>query len=148
MEYGKNIDGNLLNLLDVLNALPGIETVASCGGHRNPENWQLPAGKFFVEFGVKERKGVPTIGGYASLRRIVGMSRYMNGVTVTVEAMAIPVYDADVNADVVKTVGVYYMLHGEGADPDDVAEALSTGAIPKSLQRKDVRVTPKFWPME
>jgi hypothetical protein len=148
MKYDEDIDTNLIPLLDVLNVLPGIRTVMSCGGHENPEGGQLPSGKWYIEMDVKERNGVPTIGGYQSIRRIAGMCRYMTGVFVTVDAMAFPVYDKEMNADMVKAVGLYYTLRGDGADPDDVAEALSTGVIPKSLQRKDVRTTPKFWPME
>lgn len=148
MKYDENIDKNLIPLLDVLNALDGIRTVMSCGGHENPEGGQMPAGKWYIEMDVRERNGVPTLGGYQSIRRIAGMCRYMAGVSVTVYGSSFPAYDKEMNADMVKAVSIYYTLRGDGADPDDVAEALSTGVIPKSIQCKDVRTAPKFWPME
>ena len=42
------IDTNVLTLVKAINAIPGISTFSSCGGHDNPRPNQAPAGTFTV----------------------------------------------------------------------------------------------------
>jgi hypothetical protein len=43
-----DIDENMQLLVKTLNQLPGIATIACCGGHENPSRIQRPAGAWFV----------------------------------------------------------------------------------------------------
>jgi hypothetical protein len=61
------IDANMVSLVRALNALPGIETIGSCGGHENPSEIQRPPGEWFVTFRVHHTRG-----GWRSLERIAG----------------------------------------------------------------------------
>lgn len=46
------IDENIRDLVRAMNALPGIETLGSCGGHESPTTIQQPEGSWFVSFSV------------------------------------------------------------------------------------------------
>lgn len=52
MKKNEKYDRNMLNLIDALNAFPGIETFGSCGGHKNPTPAQWAEGTFYVKFNV------------------------------------------------------------------------------------------------
>ena len=47
-----NIDPNVLELVEVLNEIDGIETSGSCGGHISPEKGQESEGSFYVCFDI------------------------------------------------------------------------------------------------
>lgn len=61
------LDPNIVGLVRALNALPGITTIGSCGGHENPGETQRPLGEWFVTFRVLHRRG-----GWRSLESIAG----------------------------------------------------------------------------
>ena len=48
----KEIDANILPLVNALNAFDGVTTIGSCGGHANPDpqKGQWAAGEWFVNF--------------------------------------------------------------------------------------------------
>lgn len=54
-----DIDVNIRGLVDVLNQLPGISTLGSCGGHERPidEIGQRPIGEWFVTFSASLKRG-------------------------------------------------------------------------------------------
>lgn len=62
------LDSNIAELVQALNAFSGIETIGSCGGHENPTGVQRPAGEWFVTFKV-----LHTQGGWRSLEYIAGV---------------------------------------------------------------------------
>jgi len=49
----KKIDPRIKGLVKVINSLPGIQTIMSCGGHKKPISGsnQVPENEFYVEFG-------------------------------------------------------------------------------------------------
>jgi hypothetical protein len=63
-----DLDANMVNLVRELNALPGITTIGSCGGHEQPTGVQRPAGEWFVTF-----RAAHTQGGWRSLEIIAGV---------------------------------------------------------------------------
>lgn len=65
--YYDQLDANIVNLVRALNALPGIRTIGSCGGHENPTDVQRPAGEWFITF-----RAAHTRGGWRSLELIAG----------------------------------------------------------------------------
>jgi hypothetical protein len=69
--YYPALDLNVRSLVRLLNKLPGIRTIASCGGHADHDNTQWPAGSWFVSFRV-----APTRGGWRSLERIAGLNDF------------------------------------------------------------------------
>jgi hypothetical protein len=46
------IDENMRVLIETLNRLPGVATVACCGGHEHPAQDQRPLGEWFVTIEV------------------------------------------------------------------------------------------------
>ena len=44
------LDENIEPLVVALNSLPGVKTIGSCGGHKNPSSIQRPEGEWFVSF--------------------------------------------------------------------------------------------------
>lgn len=48
----KEIDKNVLPLVQALNAFDGISTIGSCGGHQNPKPGQYPAGSWYIKLTV------------------------------------------------------------------------------------------------
>jgi len=50
----KNIDKNIKPLVLVLRSL-GFETIGSCGGHKNPTDFQNPYGRWFISFGFCDK---------------------------------------------------------------------------------------------
>ena len=105
------VDANVQALVDSLNALPGIDTLSSCGGHARPTKLsQLPAGEFNVNFCVDVLAG-----GWLSLEwitRTIDFSEDVAKLTVTVWSEDEP----DTMAFELKGV--------DGAVADDLAELL------------------------
>lgn len=58
--YGP-LDENIIGLVMVLNHLPGIATVGSCGGHQHPGQTQQEAGHWFVTFDCLAAEGLPAL---------------------------------------------------------------------------------------
>lgn len=66
------IEPRILPLVRALNALPGIATIGSCGGHENPELGQEPLGSWFVTFAVEfDTGGILSLEAIASIGSIV-----------------------------------------------------------------------------
>jgi tRNA(Phe) wybutosine-synthesizing methylase Tyw3 len=47
-EQGFEVDDNMVNLVEIMNTIPGMFTFSSCGGHENPDGGQVAAGQFTV----------------------------------------------------------------------------------------------------
>ncbi len=47
------MDLNVVSLVRALNALDGVETLTSCGGHENPGPTQYQLGSWYVKFRVR-----------------------------------------------------------------------------------------------
>jgi hypothetical protein len=103
-----DIDSNIVDLVDALNAFPGIFTFSSCGGDDNPNTVsQSPPGEFYVDFEVD-----PLRGGWRSLQLISHAARSGSG------DVHIKVWQC---GDEPETMS--FKLSG-GADPAELAVAL------------------------
>lgn len=59
----RDLDGNLRRLVVALNKIPGVKTLGSCGGHKDPKPYQMPEGQFFIRFDIaKNATGWKAIG--------------------------------------------------------------------------------------
>lgn len=67
------MDKNISKLVGILNKYPGITTSASCGGHTNPTECQMPENEWYVVFdawGSDEFAELPSLDGWKSLGKI------------------------------------------------------------------------------
>ncbi len=55
------IDESIAWLVDILNMFPWVETISSCGGHRNPSSDQCAEGSFRVEFKLDAKPAAQSI---------------------------------------------------------------------------------------
>lgn len=79
IEQLETIDLEVAKLVLVLNALPGVSTFSSCGGHHPTGPCQSPAGRFMVNFYlVGEAEGEESAAGLRSLRRVVEALQAVN----------------------------------------------------------------------
>jgi hypothetical protein len=46
----EELDANIRDLVHVLNQIPGVRTIVSCGGHAHPTGEQWRAGTWYVKF--------------------------------------------------------------------------------------------------
>jgi len=46
------IDANMRNLVRIMNKIPGVKTIGSCGGHSDPQPGQWDAGKWYLKFSL------------------------------------------------------------------------------------------------
>ena len=49
-----SVDLNMRALVKLVESIPGIETLGSCGGHKSPRECQHPKGQWFVSFRAKD----------------------------------------------------------------------------------------------
>jgi hypothetical protein len=106
------IDPNMRRLVRAMNALPGIRTMGSCGGHDNPGPTQQPAGHWFISFRVAVSRG-----GMRSLESVAALSNYTGGKQgARVEAAASGMQATGRS--------LWFALIGEQVDPDRAAELL------------------------
>jgi hypothetical protein len=104
------VEPRVQKLVDALNALPGVYTFASCGGHdRATSVKDVAAREFYVNFSIELDEG-----GWDSLERIVETRYHVKhgwvGVTVWHD-----------------TAGVNFELHGyDDAAPDELALAFAS----------------------
>jgi hypothetical protein len=103
-----DIDKNIVDLVDSLNAFPGIFTFSSCGGHEH-STVTSPLGQFYVNFEVDPLRG----------RMAVAATDFSRCRNATGE-LTITVWQS---GDEPETIS--FRLNGsEGADPDELAGAL------------------------
>ena len=48
----EELDANIRDLVHVLNQIPGVITIGSCGGHAHPTGGQWRAGAWYVKFAL------------------------------------------------------------------------------------------------
>jgi hypothetical protein len=71
---GYPLDKNMLNLVVVLNQIPGVETKCSCGGHDG--NAETPKGNFWVSLVIEETaRGWNALG---LLAELFGVTQFAN----------------------------------------------------------------------
>jgi len=76
------IDFNIRGLVRTLNAMEGIRTMGSCGGHKNPTSIQQPEGHWFITFWVYKVgriKSLPIIKKFCEDKGITLDGPYRNG---------------------------------------------------------------------
>ena len=54
--YSGALDQNIVGLINELNRLPGIVTIGSCGGHKEPRPGQRAEGTWIVSFRVDRER--------------------------------------------------------------------------------------------
>lgn len=107
------IEPTIAPLVRALNALPGIRTIGSCGGHDNPDiPWQKPLGEWYVTFWVDH-----TPDGWRALEAITGACSWVDDQhSMTVSAgMSYAVGER----------GVFFMLDGAQVTPDAAATIIA-----------------------
>ena len=111
--WGK-LDDNIVNLVFTLNELPGIVTIASCGGHPDSGPTQHPDGEWFVGFEVREQ-----VSPFGFHRSAVDWQGIMHLLRV------MECYDK-VKLELTMPPGrpPLCYLRGESVDPDDMASTL------------------------
>ena len=116
------VDANVRALVDALNALPGIFTFSSCGGHAKGTNdSQLPADEFAVNFHVDVFAG-----GWLSLEWIARTIDFSEDVA----KLTVAVWSED------KPDTMAFELKGvDGAVADDLAELLRSAPADANQKR-------------
>lgn len=74
IEMLKEVDGNIRELVKILNGFPDVDTFSSCGGHKDNSEFQCSEGKFYVGFDIgnsKSRSNLPSKKGWGSLGKIL-----------------------------------------------------------------------------
>jgi hypothetical protein len=51
-----SVDPNMVNLIEVLDSIPGVDVFSSCGGHADPKPGQSPLGQFTVSLEVTHNR--------------------------------------------------------------------------------------------
>lgn len=64
------VDQNIVSLLKSINAFDGIFTTSSCGGHENPQPYQLPAGKWEVFMSLQSEENRPSLAAWLSIEHL------------------------------------------------------------------------------
>ncbi len=103
----KEIDERVRTLVDTLNALPGIDTFSSCGGHRNPNPGQQRYPRFSVDFWLKFNR-----------RSEKAFSELVNAVSWNMVIYDVKILVGDVGGE--GTPCLCFVLTGRG-DPDKLA---------------------------
>jgi hypothetical protein len=107
------LDTNIISLVEVLNSLPGIKTLGSCGGHENPTSIQQPLGEWFVSFYVAHTKG-----GMRSLEYIAGSLSWSNRRANLEVSTSAPGYATG--------RALFFVLSGwDFLEPDDIAKIIA-----------------------
>lgn len=102
----QRIERRVKKLVEALNSLPCVKTISSCGGHKAPGEYQLPADSFYVDFCLEE-----TAMAWESLARIIDAAQETDSLNINITAWL----DGCVRFD----------LRGTGgADPDQMAAHL------------------------
>ncbi len=112
-----NLDANMVRLVASLNRLPGITTVGSCGGHKEPGPGQWPGGTFYLKFRVQF-----TAEGQESMAKLVWLC---NDFCVK-GGLAAGTIHLDAFAHEPTIEALVWVIEGwDGADPEVLAELLA-----------------------
>ena len=113
----KRCDLKINKLVKAINSYPGIQTIMSCGGHKNPKvtHSQVPENEFYIEFGFTEL--CPTQEAWHSLNEI---ARSINEGALYEWARLSA--DEWVKIEVCKDESsiVYFRLHGHNVAPNNI----------------------------
>jgi hypothetical protein len=117
MAAKKNIEKRVRFLVEILNQLPGVKTISSCGGHKNARPGQSPQGTFFVDFNISPPPFELSDDGDAD-------ENDPGAESVSLIKNAIRSFEGKVilNNPILKKY--YIRLSGQNVEPDDVALAI------------------------
>jgi hypothetical protein len=123
MEY----DQRLKRLIEVLNDLPEVYTISSCGGHPDREGREnpVPEGYFYIQFIIE-----PTEKGFLSLGIIDLAAR-----NVDPDRLAVKVLNTTDSPRLV----MFHILGRDNADPDAVAKEIRALCRTWGVSLKGVR---------
>lgn len=117
------IDANIVRLVRGLNALPGVDTFSSCGGHENPTQGQEGQGEFQVNFHLTQNRR-----GWKSLKLIqwaIQQTEADLDEKIRLQVWVDPGEDEnDPRAGI-----LCFELRGKDTDPDELAEILEGLAV-------------------
>jgi hypothetical protein len=113
--YGE-LDRNIIKLVRALNSFAGIQTIGSCGGHKDPQSYQQPKGSWLITLEVDHSEE-----GWFALEFLawfVNNNLVRGGWRVQLTLHAFPPF---IN---VPGEALYFALAGEGETPDLIAQEL------------------------
>lgn len=117
-----DMDANIVSLVQALNAWPGIQTVSSCGGHKDNKDYQLPMGEWQVMFQLEPaRVYSPSVQAWLSLEALAyGFSKRFES-----DKVCLTVFSTDpfLNGS---GESIYFNLKGKDIEPDAAAKFLGT----------------------
>jgi len=103
-------------LVEILNQLSGVETISSCGGHKNPRPGQAPKGTFFVDFKISPPPEL--------LEDDDEDENDPGEESVYLIKIAIEYFEGKITLENPLPKKNYLRLSGKDVDPDDVALAI------------------------
>jgi hypothetical protein len=118
-----DVDTRLKKLAEVIDSYPGIQTIMSCGGHK--EYSRVPENEFYITFGLKTK--YPTEKAWQSINVIAQL--------ITSDSM----YEREgshpdtwIKMEVCKDEDstIFFQLHGRNVDPEVVSEILVNSKLP------------------
>ena len=106
------MDKKVIPWVNWLNSYPGVETVGSCGGHKNPKDCsQAPQNEFYVQFRFDTPDSAPTKDGWDSICNIV---QYITECEFSGDAYLRLEFSKTALSD------LFFTLHGRNVDADIV----------------------------
>jgi hypothetical protein len=113
-------DPNINKLMQVINSYPEIQTLMSCGGHKNPRitHSQVPENEFYIDFGFKS--SYPTKEAWQSLNEI-SRSIYDDSIY---EWYFSPKSALKIEIRKDESHIVYFRLRGYNVEPNSIAAAM------------------------
>ena len=116
-----HVDERVRDLVLAIDSMPGIRTLMSCGGHKNPKvtKSQVPENEFFVIFNFRTKyPGKPA---WRSLNKIARLAIDPGIYAWTWKK------DHFVKISVIRNDNIpFFQLHGRNVDPVDLVEELYT----------------------
>jgi hypothetical protein len=118
----QDLDENIRELVRVLNEIPGVKTIGSCGGHDNPAHGQWGQGTWYVKFELDRTTPALTWLSWAINHAL----RREHSVTF-LPTMPLPHLNPDVE--------VLWLIEGYDVTltPDDVANYLNQEVLPELM---------------
>ena len=116
-EESTTIDKNVKKLIDILNKYPGIETISSCGGHKNPSSCQSPENEWeitFDIFGKDKESDLPCPEGWMSLGKLSHATfEYLEIADGKIDLIVSNLSDREIDPEGLCN---YFALHGYDSD--------------------------------
>jgi len=117
------MDANIVALAKAINAIDGLYTVSSCGGHKNNKEYQLPADRWEVTFRLEPaRQNSPSVRAWLALEFLVYTfckCYYSDKGDVRITTFSPSPYLNGPGSS------ISFTMEGKGVNPDDVAKWLA-----------------------